>query len=362
MKYIFFLMVLIHGLIHILGFLKSLGYAIPQLPPINKITGIVWLVASIAMVAAAFMYITDNTVWLMTGTIAILVSQVLIILSWQEAKFGTLPNISILIAIVIGCAMWFFDHQVEKEIQAILAQEAAYSAQPEKIIITENMITRYPAPVQRWLRYSGIVGKEMARTVYITQKGEMRLNPGQSKWFTSYSQQYFTVSIPAFIWKVNMDLYSLPVIGRDMFANGKGEMKITLLGLIPIAVAGNNVKIHQSALQRFLGEISWFPQAALKPYIRWEAIDDSRAKATIEYMGVTGSAVFHFNRKGELVKFVAMRYKDINDEKPTEWIAAVKRYGQFQGIKIPTTLDATWMLGEGPFTWYRFKIIDVRYQ
>ena len=362
MKYIFFLMVLIHGLIHILGFLKSLGYAIPQLPPINKITGIVWLVASIAMVATAFMYITDNTVWLMTGTIAILVSQVLIILSWQEAKFGTLPNIIILIAIVIGCAMWFFDHQVEKEIQAILAQEAAYSAQPEKIIITENMITHCPAPVQRWLRYSGVVGKEMARTVYITQKGEMRLNPGQSKWFTSYSQQYFTVSIPAFIWKVNMDLYSLPVIGRDMFANGKGEMKITLLGLIPIAVAGNNVKIHQSALQQFLGEISWFPQAALKPYIHWEAIDDSRAKATIEYMGVKGSAVFHFNTKGELVKFVAMRYKDINDEKPTEWIAAVKRYGQFQGIKIPTALDATWMLDEGPFTWYRFEIIDVRYQ
>lgn len=361
MKYLFFFIVLIHGLIHILGFLKSLGYAIPQLSPINKITGIFWLVAGITIVITAFMYVADNSIWLMTGAIAMLVSQVLIIVRWQEAKFGTLPNFIILIAVIIGCAMWFFDHQIEKEIQVLLTQEAAYSAQAEKIIITENMISQYPAPVQRWLRYSGVVGREIARTVYIIQKGEMRLNPGQSKWFASYSQQYFTVSIPAFIWKVNMDLYSLPVIGRDMFANGKGEMKITLLGLIPIAVAGNNVKIHQSALQRFLGEISWFPQAALKPYIRWEAVDDSRAKATIEYMGVTGSAVFYFNRKGELVKIVAMRYKDINDEKPTEWIAAVKGYGEFQGIKIPTALDATWMFGEGPFTWYRFEIIDVRY-
>jgi hypothetical protein len=361
MKYLFLIIVILHGLIHVLGFLKSLGYAIPQLPAINKLTGIVWLVASFVMVATAILYIADNALWLLTGTIAILVSQVLIFLSWQEAKYGTLPNSIILIVVFVGCALWFFNHQVEKEIQVMLAQEA-HSEKPAEKIITENMITRYPVPVQRWLRYSGVVGKEIVRTVYVTQKGKMRLNPGQKQWFTSCSQQYFTVTLPAFIWKVSMNIYLLPVIGRDMFVDGKGEMKIMLMGLIPIAIAGNDPKIHQSALQRFLGEISWFPQAALMPYIRWEAIDESSARATITYRGVTGSAVFHFNTKGELVKFVAMRYKDINDEKPTEWVATVKGYGEFNGIKIPTSFDATWMLKEGPFTWFRFDIFDVRYQ
>lgn len=361
MKYIIFFIVILHGLIHVLGFLKSLGYAIPQLPAISKLTGIVWLMASFAMVATAFLYITDNDMWLLTGTIAILVSQVLIVTSWQEAKYGTLPNIIILIVVVGGCGIWVFNHQVEKEIQVMLAQDA-YSEKPAEKIITENMITSYPAPVQRWLRYSGVVGKEMVSTVYITQKGEMRLNPEQKQWFKSYSQQYFTVTIPSFIWKVSMNIYLLPVIGRDMFVDGKGEMKIKLIGLIPIAVAGDNFKIHQSALQRFLGEISWFPQAALKPYIHWEAIDESSARATITYRGVTGSAVFYFNSKGELIKFVAMRYKDINDDKPTEWVATVKGYGEFHGIKIPTTFDATWMLKDGPFTWFTFTITDVRYQ
>ncbi len=361
MKYIFFIIVILHGLIHVPGFLKSLGYAIPQLPAINKLTGIVWLVASFAMVATAFLYVGDNALWLLSGSIAILVSQVLIISSWHEAKYGTLPNIIILIVVVGGCAMWFYNHKVEKEIQVMLAQKNILKKPAEKII-TENMIKRYPAPVQRWLIHSGIVGKEMVQTVYITQKGEMRLNPGQRQWFKSYSQQYFTVSIPAFIWKVSMNIYLLPVIGRDKFADGKGEMKIMLMGLVPIAVAGDNPKIHQSALQRFLGEISWFPQAALKPYIHWEAINESSARATITYRGVRGSAVFHFNTKGELVKFVAMRYKDINDEKPTEWVATVKGYGEFHGIKIPTSFDATWMLSDGPFTWFRFEITDVSYQ
>lgn len=355
-------MVLIHGIIHVLGFLKSLGYAIPQLPAINKLAGIFWLVASIAMAATAVLYIADNAIWLVTGTIAILVSQVLIVANWQEAKFGTLPNSIILIAVIIGCAVWFFNYRVEREIQTMLLHEqAAYLGHPANTIITENMISSYPAPVQQWLKYSGVVGKEMVRTVYVTQKGEMRLNPGQKKWFRSYSRQYFTVTIPAFIWVVHMDMYSLPIIGRDKCAEGRGEMKIMLMGLIPIAVAGNNYKIHQSALQRFLGEISWFPQAALMPYIRWESIDKTSARATIEYMGVTGSAVFHFNEKGELVKFVAMRYQDIRDEKPTEWVASVKGYGEFHGIKIPTTFDATWMQSDGPFTWFRFEIVDVQY-
>ncbi|HXK66639.1 MAG TPA: hypothetical protein PK348_10250, partial [Spirochaetota bacterium] len=60
MKYIIFFIVILHGLIHVLGFLKSLGYTIPQLPAISKLTGIVWLMASFAMVATAFLYITDN--------------------------------------------------------------------------------------------------------------------------------------------------------------------------------------------------------------------------------------------------------------------------------------------------------------
>ncbi len=92
-----FLLILffIHGMIHILGFLKAFQLAeINQLTQnISKPIGIFWLIALILFFAAAIQLISNYNLWWITALAAVILSQVLIILFWQDAKFGTIANI-----------------------------------------------------------------------------------------------------------------------------------------------------------------------------------------------------------------------------------------------------------------------------
>ena len=133
----------------------------------------------------------------------------------------------------------------------------------------------------------------------------------------------------------------LSVVGRDKFIDGKGEMTIKLLSLIPVANAKNEKKVNQATLQRYLAEIVWFPSASLSQYIKWETIDDYSARATMEYKGTKGSGEFHFDKNGNFKKFVAMRYQDSNDTEPTEWTVIATKIDERKGIKIPIECEAS---------------------
>jgi len=74
--------------------------------------------------------------------------------------------------------------------------------------------------------------------------------------------------------------------------------------------------------------------------------------------GTSGSAIFYFNPQGELDSFVAQRFRDAKDFEPTRWEARVKAHSDFDGLWIPSELEAIWHLPEGPFTWFKFKITD----
>jgi Family of unknown function (DUF6544) len=66
--------------------------------------------------------------------------------------------------------------------------------------------------------------------------------------------------------------------------------------------------IDQGAELRFLAEIVWLPSAALSPYVEWEAIDVTSAKATMRHRGVPVSAVFYFDERGRFSRLTADRY------------------------------------------------------
>ena len=224
------------------------------------------------------------------------------------------------------------------------------------------MLNGFPQPVQLWLVNCGIIGKEKVYSVRLKQKGLMRTKPEQTKWIETNAEQYFITNSPAFIWKVKMNMMPLvPVTGRDKFVAGKGQMTIKLFSLINVANDDGD-KIDQGALQRYLAEICWFPSAALSPYIKWEAIDSTSAKATLTYKNMSGSVVFHFNEQGRLKSCTADRYKESGKNAALErWEVVITKYGVINGVKIPVNLEVTWKLKTGDFTWYKLDITEIDY-
>jgi hypothetical protein len=93
-----------------------------------------------------------------------------------------------------------------------------------------------PPPVRRWLDRAGIVGRPRAETVHLRQRGEMHTTPNGA-WFPIRAEQWFRTDDPAFVWWMEGRMAKvIPLAGRDLLANGHGEMHVTAGGLLDVAL------------------------------------------------------------------------------------------------------------------------------
>jgi len=228
-------------------------------------------------------------------------------------------------------------------------------------VVTEADLADLPSPVQRYLRYTGVVGMERIRAVRLRQQGSMRIKEG-GPWLALKAVQYYTTDPPAFLWRGSIKVAPLfRITARDRYHEGRGNMVIRLLGLFKIADA-RAPELDQGELVRFLSEGIWFPTVYLEDYIQWEAIDSVSARATMSYGEVSASAVFYFNELGQLTNLVAERYMEENGEYRLEtWATPIEEYGELNGIMIPVSGSAVWHLESGDFPYIEIEITDLKY-
>ncbi len=359
-KAVFASVIIIHGFIHLMGFVKAFQLAeINQLTQtIHKPIGLLWLISAVLFITAAAVFLLKKDWWWMIAAPALVLSQVLIIMYWHDAKYGTIINVIILVGIVIGYGTWSFNTISKNELKIFVAP-----ATSKKKVVTKEMLNGLPPIVQKWLERSNVIGKEVIYSVYLKQIGEMRTT-FDGKWMPVKAEQWFKTEKPGFIWIA--DVKAAPGIhltGKDKYENGKGHMLIKLLSLITVADTKGK-EIDQGTMVRYLAEIVWFPSAALNDYIQWKQIDSTTVKATMTYSGITASGLFKFDANGDVVSFEAKRYYDRKGGTTLEdWFIQIEpnNYKEFEGIRIPIRSIVTWKLKEGNFTWYKLEITNIHY-
>ncbi len=94
MKTVLIILLILHGAVHVMGFVKAFDiFPVKQLTQsISKPFGVLWLAACLLCFTCAFLMLIKADDWWTVGLIAILVSQVLVICFWKDAKFGTIAN------------------------------------------------------------------------------------------------------------------------------------------------------------------------------------------------------------------------------------------------------------------------------
>ena len=104
MTAVFAIVLIAHGLIHLLGFARAFGFAgLPQLTEqISPLFGTLWLIAGLLFLGAAGSLFFWPRWWWAIGSCAIVVSMVVILASWSDAKFGTIGNAVALAGVVFG--------------------------------------------------------------------------------------------------------------------------------------------------------------------------------------------------------------------------------------------------------------------
>ena len=360
LRILFAIIVILHALIHLMGFLKAFHMAeIEQLKlPISKTAGIFWLLACLLLLAAAVLYLSKQSIWWLPGLAGMIISQVLIIMYWQDAKFGTIANVIILMVGLVGFGYWNFRQKSEVMVKDIMA-----NAETDSKILQKEDISHLPPVVQKWLQQSKVVGKERAKSVYLEQSGKMRTKP-DAQWWDFTARQWFTPDQPAFVWLAEVDIApGVHLSGRDRYMDGRGHMLIKLLSLFTI-VDASGLETDQGTLLRFLAETVWFPSAAVNPFIRWEQIDSVSAKATMTYGNVSADGIFTFDREGFVKSFEAKRYYDRKEGATLEtwYIENVPgNIREFESRMIPTVSNVTWKLESGDYHWLKLKVEMISY-
>jgi hypothetical protein len=367
-RYVVAAALLLHGLIHALGFLVAFRLAslpLVQLTPFwlpaatwTRPVGILWLLAGCGFVASAVALALDRTGWWWFGCLALPLSQLLIGLAWQDASAGTWLNVLLTLPLALGAAHTAFERDTRQVIAALQSGLPGSSSGP----VQADEVERLPAPVARWLSTAGVVGRERPRSVWLQQTARLRTEP-DGAWMPCTAEQQFRIDRPGFVWSVRARMLGiLPIDGRDSYLDGHGRMLIKALSLWTVVDAAD-ARVDQGTLLRYLGELVWFPAAALEPYIQWQALDAARARATMSYAGITATATFEFAQDGRVTRVSAERYMGGgSDAVLRPWTIPLRAWQRLDGIVVPVEGDVTWQLESGPFNYYNFRVTALRYE
>jgi hypothetical protein len=317
--------------------------------------GILWLIALILFLAAAIQLISHHDLWWITALAAVMLSQVLIILFWQDAKFGTIANIIILLSVIVGYGFWSFENIFNNDVAVRLET----GSKIEKNLLTEKDIEHLPPPVQKYLRYTGVINKEKVKNVKIVFDVEMR-EKGKD-WFKATSVQYNFYDEPTRFFFMKGKMFGMTVPGYHRYVEAKATMDIRLFGLFPIVKQSGDIMNKTETVTLFNDMCLMVPATLIDKRIQWELIDSLTTKAVFTNRGISISAILYFNENGQLINFTSDDRTAITDMKQYRFSTPVTDYKNINGINVPTYGEAIWHYPDGEFVYGKFNLKTIQY-
>jgi hypothetical protein len=228
-------------------------------------------------------------------------------------------------------------------------------------LVTAEMLRNLPGPVQRYMNYTGVVGKPWINTVRIRYTGKFRM-AADRPWMPIRAEQFYTTDPPAFLWKARFKMAGLWLMsGQDRYQAGHGDMFGKVAGLFTVFDA-RGPEMDQGTMMRYLNEMSWFPIAFLGDNITWQAVDDRSADVTFTDCGKSVSARLTFDEAGRLTDFVAQRYRENKGSFSFDtWSTPMTKYGVLAGLNLPIRGQAVWKLPSGDLSYADLELQEIEY-
>ena len=351
MRWIVVVLLVVHGLIHLMGFAKAFDYAeLPQLTrPISRGDGRRMVGGGTARrCQRGEMVASPRSFWIVGG-VALVVSQTVILSAWSDAKAGTIMNVVLLLAVAHG---WFnhgpqsFRAQFERDISSGLARPL------EAAVVTEVDLTSLPEPVRRYLSATGVVGRPKVRNYRVRFRGRIRSGPG-SRWMPFEAEQQSFADQPTRLFLMHARMFGLPVEVFHRRIGGHATMQVKIAGAIPIVDARGEAMDRSEAVTIFNDMCLLAPGTLIDPRIAWEPLDDRTARARFTDGGQTISATLLFGDDGLLTNFVSDdRSRSSPDGKTftrLRFSTPMRDYRDFGPARLGAHGEARWILPDGEF-------------
>lgn len=362
MRYILIALLILHALIHLMGFAKAFGWAQPAAlqTPISRPAGLLWLTTSLLLLASTGLVLMARQEWWLPAIVGIVLSQVLIVATWSDAKAGTIINVLLLLPVVVtalAVAPGGFRATYDHEATARLRQP------PQIKLLTEADIAHLPAVVQRYLVFAGAVGKPQVWNYRLRFDGGLR-ESSTDEWMKVVMHQQSFVDPPVRLFLVESSKFGIPFNAFHRYIGPEATFQVKLASLLTV-VDAHGPEMNQSETVTMLNDMCLLAPATLIDHrMKWEELDALNVRVTWTNEGNTVSAVLTFDRSGALVNFVSEDRSRTTNGKRFEklrWSTPVMEWRDFNGRKLPYRAEASWTLPEGEFAYARFEIAEAEY-
>jgi hypothetical protein len=225
-------------------------------------------------------------------------------------------------------------------------------------VLVEEDIATLPAPVQRYLRNSGCLGKPRPAVVHVVFDAAMMRKPGAAG-MRGVAEQIDRFDVPKRLFFMRSRMFGLPVTVLHHYAGHAASM------VVRIAALFNVVSIRSDELARtetvtLLNDMAFFAPSWLADLrLTWRPVSDRRTDVTFTNGPHRIAASLWFNDAGELVNFVSDDRGALQEDgsfKYVRWSTPMRAYRDFDGQRVATEGEAIWHYPEGEFVYGRMKL------
>ncbi len=213
---------------------------------------------------------------------------------------------------IVGIA----SHLTEREIAAHIATVHQVAKKNPALSLSDKdkaaAFAALPAPVQRYLTFAVPNRETRPHLVQLTASGDFR-RPLQEGFEPTTAAQTIAVNTPALMFDATTPILpGLWARAYDFFAEGKMQMRAKIASTLTVMDESATEALNRTSLRRWLLESPLYPTALLPGGpVRWEAIDDTRARAIVSGFGLEASLVATFRPDGSLASFAAEQDGDL---------------------------------------------------
>ena len=278
---------------------------------------------------------------------------------------GLVVAVGVLGAAALGVTA-FGNTRWAESTRALLGRLEAARLPPTASHYDARELEGLPAPVQRYFRAVLKDGQPIIVAATMEHVGTFNLSQNGEKWKPFTSQQRVVTRRPGFLWDARIEIGpGLAVRVHDAYVGGEGILRAAVLGLFTVADLHGPGDIAQGELMRFFAEAAWYPTALLPSQgVRWEAVDDHSAKATLVDGTLSLTVLFSFNEAG-LIESVRVEARGATVGKTIvmmPWEARVSSYQERDGMRVPLTGEASWLPPQGRRPYWRGTIASLAYE
>lgn len=357
LKVAFTSLLIVHGLIHSIGFLNAFGYLeVNFIAHISKPIGIVWFTASLILLITAAMVIFKNGNWWCFGLTGAVLSQLLVTFFWQDAKFATIANVIVFAGAFIAFATLRYYKHYQDDIKKGLQQKAYFDDSE----LSEEDIKLLPEPVKKYLRFCGSMNRPKVNNFKIEFIGKIRKDE-LTEWMPFTSQQYNFMQTPTRLFFMKALMKGVPVAAYHHFKNGIACMDIRLLSLFKVQYQ-DGPEMNQSETVTFFNDMCCLaPATLIDKRIKWLEVQKNKVKASFTNKNITVSAWLYFGQNGELTNFISLDRYSADAGRQLPWSTPLTDYQQINGYYLMANAMAIYTFDDRDLCYGTFKLINVKY-